>query len=189
MLFRSEPFILVTTNNMSKVTLDQAKALGADFTLAKYEQGYSAQYVVNNILMLRNAIKRKNLTVRAATVSPAAAEHLLLSRIQRELDLIGIKANAKGYRYLVDAIHLVIQDSEVHLSHALAEKYKKSQTSIERAMQNAIKQCWLTNDVDILYNLYPGRVRPEKGYPTMMEFIYNYAGKIKLDVNEEAVNL
>ena len=67
-----DPFILVTTNNMSTVTLDQAKALGADFTLTKYEQGYSAQYVIDNIRMLRNAIKRKNTTVRATTVSPAA---------------------------------------------------------------------------------------------------------------------
>ena len=49
-----DPFILVTTNNMSTVTLDQAKALGADFTLTKYEEGYCAQYVIDNIRMLRN---------------------------------------------------------------------------------------------------------------------------------------
>ena len=55
-------------------------------------------------------------------------------------------------------------------------------------MQNAIKQCWTTSDIDDLYNLYPGRVRPEKGYPTMMEFIYTYAGKIKREINSEAAN-
>ena len=180
-----DPFILVTTNNMSTVTLDQAKALGADFTLTKYEQGYSAQYVIDNIRMLRNAIFRKNTTKRVNTVSPAAVEHLILSRIQREMDIIGIKASAKGYKYLVDSIYLVIQDSEAHISRTLAEKYKKSNTSIERAMQNAIKQCWTTSDIDDLYDLYPGRVRPEKGYPTMMEFIYTYAGKIKLEINVE----
>ena len=184
-----DPFILVTTNNMSTVTLDQAKALGADFTLTKYEQGYSAQYVIDNIRMLRNAIKRKNMTTRVTTISPAAVEHLILSRIQRELDIIGIKANAKGYRYLVDAIYLVFNDSEVQLSHVLADKYKKSNTSIERAMQNAIKQCWLTADIDDLEKLYPGKVRAEKGYPTMMEFIFSYVKKIKTDLNAEAVNV
>lgn len=183
-----DPFILVTTNNMSTITLDQAKALGADFTLTKYSQGYSAQYVIDNIRMLRNAIFRKNTTKRVSTVSPAALEQLTLSRIQRELDIIGIKASAKGYTYLTDAIYLIMHDSEAHLSRALAAKYKKSTTSIERAMQNAIKQCWLTNDIDELYELYPGKVRPEKGYPTMIEFIYTYAKKVKLDINTEDAN-
>lgn len=180
-----DPFILVTTNNMSMVTLDQAKALGADFTLTKYEQGYCAQYVIDNIRMLRNAILRKNKTNRLNTISPASEEHLLKSCIQRHLDIIGIKAKAKGYNYLTDAIYLVITKQEPHISRALAEKYKKSSTSIERAMQNAIKQAWTTNDTEVLYKNYTAVIRPEKGYPTMMEFIYYYATIIKRDMNGE----
>ena len=182
-----EPFILVTTNTMSTVTLDQAKALGADFTLAKYENGYSAQYVVDNIRMLRNAIARKNSTARVSTISAASAEQLLLIHIQRRLDMVGIKAKAKGYNYLRDAIYLVITNRDEHLSRTLAEKYKKSNTSIERAMQNAIKQCWTTNDVEVLYKEYKAPVNPEKGYPTMMEFIYNYANWIKQEMDAEKI--
>lgn len=180
-----DPFILVTTNNMSTVTLDQAKALGADFTLTKYEEGYCAQYVIDNIRMLRNAILRKNATTRLATGSPAMEEQLIKNRIQRELDLVGIKAKAKGYNYLVDAIFLVITEEEKHLSRTLAEKYKKSNTSIERAMQNAIKQTWTTNSIDDLLTYYTARIRADKGYPTMMEFVYYYANKIKRDVDLE----
>ena len=182
-----DPFILVTTNNMSTVTLDQAKALGADFTLTKYEQGYSAQYVIDNIRMLRNAIFRKNTTKRVNTVYPAAVEHIILSRIQREMDIIGIKASAKGYKYLVDSIYLVIQDSEAHISRTLAEKYKKSNTSIERAMQNAIKQCWTTSDIEVLLKNYSAIIRADKGYPTMMEFIYYYANNIKREISTENI--
>lgn len=181
------PFILVTTNNMSTVILEQAKVLGADFTLAKYEQGYSAQYVIDNIRMLKNAVFHKNAIRHVTTTSPAAVEQLILSRIQREMDLIGVKASCKGYKYLVESIYLIIQNSEVHISRTLAEKHKKSSTSIERAMQNAIKQCWTTSAIDDLYNFYPGRVRPEKGYPTLMEFIYTYAGKIKLEINTDTM--
>lgn len=181
------PFILVTTNNMSTVTLDQAKALGADFTLTKYEKGYSAQYVIDNIRILRNAILRKNSATHLASIAPAVEEQLIISRIQRELNLVGIKAKAKGYKYLVDAITLVITDQDTHLSRTLAEKYKKSNTSIERAMQNAIKQAWTTNSIDDLYINYTAKIRPEKGYPTMMEFIYYYANKIKMDMNVEKV--
>ena len=179
------PFILVTTNTMSAVTLEQARAMGADFTLTKYEDGYSAQYVVDNIRMLRNAILRKNKMQHSMQLSPASEEHLIMSRIQRELDLIGIKTKAKGYNYLTEAIKLVIDDRECRVSHILSEKYKKSSTSIERAMQNAIKQAWTTNDVDALYNNYTAKIRDDKGYPTMMEFIYYYANKIKMDTTAE----
>ena len=182
-----EPFILVTTNNMSAVMLEQARAMGADFTLTKYEQGYSAQYVIDNIRMLRNAILRKNNTSHFAVISPAEEEQLIISRIQREMDLIGIKAKAKGYNYLVDSIFLVITEDEKHLSKVLAEKYKKSNTSIERAMQNAIKQAWTTNDIDDLFNFYTARIRSDKGYPTMMEFIYYYANKVKMELKADSL--
>lgn len=180
-----DPFILVTTNNMSTITLDQAKALGADFTLTKYEQGYSAQYVIDNIRMLRNAILRKNKTNRLNSISPASEEHLVKICIQRHLDIIGIKAKAKGYNYLTDAIYLVLTEQEPHISRTLAEKYKKSNTSIERAMQNAIKQTWTSNDIEVLLKNYTAVIRPEKGYPTMMEFIYYYANIIRRELEAE----
>ena len=184
-----DPFILVTTNNMSTITLDQAKALGADFTLTKYSQGYSAQYVVDNIRMLRNAIRRKNTTNRVPTLSPAMDEQLLKICIQRHLDIIGIKAKAKGYNYLTESIYMVITKDDEHLSRALAAKYKKTTASIERAMQNAIKQAWTTNDVQVLFDNYTAPIHPDKGYPTMMEFIYYYANIIKREIEVENMNV
>ena len=180
-----DPFILVTTNNMSRVILEQAKVLGADFTLTKYEQNYCAQYVVDNIRMMRNAILRKNRTNRTHTISPATKERQLRVCIQRHLDIIGIKAKAKGFNYLTDAIYLALTEPEAHISKTLSEKYKKTCTSIERAMQNAIKQAWTTNDIDILLDNYTSPIRADKGYPTMMEFIYNYVVKIKQEFDEE----
>jgi len=184
-----EPFILVTTNNMSTVTLDQAKALGADFTLAKYEQGYSAQYVVDNLNMLRNAIRRKNTAHHLSIISPAVDEKLIRIGIQRTLDILGIKPKAKGYTYLTDAIYMVMNKQNDHISHQLAKKYGKSSTSIERAMQNAIKQAWLTNDIEVLLDHYGAPIRADKGYPTMMEFICYLAKTINMEVDMEKVNI
>ena len=184
-----DPFILITTNNMSRIILDQAKALGADFTLTKYEEGYCAQYVIDNIRMLRNAILRKNMTTQLRTGSPAAEEQLLRNRICREMDLVGIKPKAKGYNYLVDAILLVIGGNEGNVSRILADKYDKSTTSIERAMQNAIKQAWTTSCIEDLLQHYTARIRPEKGYPTMMEFIYHYEKKLKLEIDTEKIEI
>ena len=174
------PFILVTTHNMSDVTLAQVRELGADFTLAKYEKGYCAQYVVDNIQLLRPAIIRKNATSpNERTLSPAETEQKLIIRIQRELDLIGINPKAVGYKYLVDTILLLIQGEEGNISRILAPKYGKTEKSIERAMQNAIKQAWVTSDIDDLLQHYTAKIRIDRGSPTLMEFVYYYATKIK----------
>lgn len=181
-----QPYILVTTNNMSTVTLDQAKELGADFTLTKYEMSYSAQYVVDTIRMSRNAIIRKNNALSPMpNTSPARDEQLISIRIQREMDLIGIKAKAKGYNYLIDSILLLIQGFNGNLARELAPKYHKSEDSIERAMQNAIIQAWTTSCPDDLLQHYTARIRSDKGHPTMMEFIYYYSTKVKNDMDLE----
>lgn len=180
------PFILVTTNNMSDVTLEQARELGADFTLTKYETGYSAQYVIDNIQLLRPAILKKNTAIAPLPdMSPDQKEKLLIKRIQREMDLIGINPKAVGYKYLVDAILLTIQGTDANVARVLAPKYKKSDKSIERAMQNAIKQAWQTNDIDDLLTYYTAKIRADKGCPTLMEFVWYYATKIKGDFEME----
>jgi len=180
------PYILVTTHNMSEVTLEQARQLGADFTLTKYEEGYSAQYVIDNIQLLKSAILKKNTTISPLPdLSPAQKEQLLIKRIQRELDLVGINPKAVGYKYLADSILLMIQGSDMNLARALAPKYEKSEKSIERAMQNAIKQAWVTNDVDDLLKYYTAKIRIDRGSPTLMEFVCYYTEKIKSDIETE----
>ena len=50
-------------------------------------------------------------------------------------------------------------------------------------MQNAIKQAWTTNDVEDLLQFYTARIRPDRGAPTLMEFVCYYANKIKNDID------
>lgn len=64
----------------------------------------------------------------------------------------------------------------------LGEKYKKSDASIERAMQNAINRAWRTSDIDDLLTYYTARIQSQKGVPTIMEFIFYYANKIHIQL-------
>ena len=174
------PYILVTTHNMSDVTLEQARKLGADFTLTKYEANYSAQYVVDNINLMRYAIRQKNISKGLEIpISPAETDRKIMTRIQRELDLVGINPSAVGYKYLVDAIFLTYKGESRNIAKVLAPKYRKTDKSIERAMQNAIKHAWTTNDVEELLKHYTARVNIDRGCPTLMEFIFHYAMKIE----------
>lgn len=44
--FRHRPCIVVTTNNTSQIILSTARKYGADIILTKYQEGYSAEYVI-----------------------------------------------------------------------------------------------------------------------------------------------
>lgn len=180
------PFIIVVTQNMSEFTLSQARELGADFIITKYDPCYSPEYVASTIRLLQGAILRKNTSVaQHKNPSPAQLENLMEMRIQREMELIGINPKNKGFNYLVDAISFYIKDPNVNLTRSLVTKYKKTDKSIERAMQNAIKRAWDTNDIDDLLRYYTARIRADKGFPTLMEFICYYSNRIKNDVEAE----
>lgn len=74
---------------------------------------------------------------------------------------------------------MTIKEKSPNICRALAEKYKKNDFSIERAMQNAINKAWRTSDIDDLLTNYTAHINTEKGVPTLTEFIYYYANKVK----------
>lgn len=176
-----KPFILITTNNTSPVTFSSARQLGADFILAKHESGYSPQYVIDFIHIVKDAVLSRATTPRQLQpkLSLNKVEQNLNQRIQRELHLIGISPKAVGFRYLTDAIRLTMQKGTANIYCILSEKYNKSKESIERAMQNAINRTWQTSNTEELSKYYTARIRSDRGVPTLMEFIHYYA--IKLD--------
>lgn len=179
------PYILITTNNSSSVTLEYARRLGADFILAKYESGYSAQYVVDFLKMMQDIIISKGSSKtldNPYSNSPEYQERKLRQRIQRELDFVGIRPSAIGYRYLTDAIALIYHNPESNISATLANIHKKNDFSIERAMQNAINHAWQHTDIEALLKHYTARIRHDKSAPTNMEFIYYYANKLQNEV-------
>ncbi|MCM1497995.1 MAG: response regulator [Clostridium sp.] len=177
-----KPYILVTTNNPSTVTHDCARKLGADFILSKRQTDYSEKKVIELLSLMKDTIK-KSLYNRSPehgySESTVQKKKRLTQLINIELDLIGISPKAVGYKYLTDAILLVLNDQQHNLCTTIGEKYAKTNTSVERAMQNAINSAWRSNDVDELLKHYTARIHSEKGVPTLTELIYYYANKIK----------
>lgn len=181
MNFQNRPYILITTNNTSAVTYACARDLGADFILYKHQPDYSAEKVISFLKMMKNTILGKAIEKEKASVaeSPAQKTKRIERMIALELDRVGISPKAVGYNYLLEAIELVIDGEANNLCKVIGTKYHKTESSVERAMQNAINRAWKTSDIDDLLKYYTAPVRPDKGVPTMMEFIYHYARKIK----------
>lgn len=178
------PYVVITTNNSSVVTHEAARNLGADFIFTKHQTDYSAKNVIEFLCMIKSVIQSRSNHVSVESM-PAETPHMrekrLIRRIHAELDAVGISPKAIGRQYLTDAILLVIDKPERNLPAAIGKKYGKSDSSVERAMQNAISRAWRTADIDTLYRNYTAKIHPDKGVPTITEFICYYADKLRND--------
>ncbi len=176
------PYILITTNNTSTITYEYARQSGADFIMAKHQTDYSPKNAVNFLRIMKEAILSKKVSQSPehnTLESPAQRNKRIIRKINIELDLIGVSPKAVGYKYLAEAIRLIIDKPSNNLCVVIGEKYGKTDSSVERAMQNAINKAWRTSDINDLTEHYKAKVNSDKGVPTLTEFIYYYANKIK----------
>ena len=182
------PYILVTTNSVSGTTHDQTRRLGADFVMVKNQEGYSARAVIEFLRTLKDAIhdaqkkRRAGAELEAAPEAPAEQKRRAAVRAAAEIDRIGVSPKAIGRIYLIDAVLRVAGGQLRNVIPDIARAYGKSDASVERAMQNAINRAWNTADIEDLQRLYTARIRSDKGVPTLTEFIYFYANKVKTEL-------
>ena len=176
------PYILVTTHNISRITHDRVRDLGADFVIVKSQDDYSAEIVVEFLRSHKELIHDLRKKVQGKTndveISPFDKRKRLEVRVITEVDKIGISPRVLGRAYLIEAIVHLICGQPDYIAD-IAEKHRKTNASVERAMQNAINRAWSTMPPDDLMQNYTSRVRSDKGVPTVMEFIYHYANKLK----------
>lgn len=176
------PYILVTTNISSPITQNFTKDLGADFIFYKHQKDYREKTAVDFLRMMRPLILGKqqhdNLS-GTFSETPAQKNQRLKRLISTELDYIGINPKCVGYQYLIDSILLIINENHSNIPALVAQKHKKTTASVERGMQNAISRAWRNTDIDELLLHYTAKINPDRGIPTLTEFIYYYANKIK----------
>lgn len=176
------PYILITTNNSSAVTYESARQLGADYIMSKHQEGYSEKSVIDFLRMLTPVIKSRKQIHKydsEENESPVYYQKRTTRRIIAELNLIGVNQKSVGYKYLTDAIMITIKEPTQNLCSVIAKKYGKTECSVERAMQNAINRTWATSSIDDLLANYTAKISSSKGVPTLTEFIFYYANKIK----------
>ncbi len=176
------PFILVSTNNSSQTIYNRVHSLGADFIIHKHQEDYSEKMIVDFLYSMKHDLLKTtnfNKNIESSFSKTDHSEQQLRIYLSNELNLLGMSPKSKGYLYLIEAILLYTKDSSSKWCHIIGVTFKKSETSIERAMQNAIKRTWTIGDTEDLYRYYNGAIRSDRGYPTLMEFISYYSNKIR----------
>lgn len=176
------PYIVVTTNNISNVTYEIARKLGADYIFYKHETDYSIEKIME-LLKLAVTIQKDcpviELDIAENEIPIEEKENILKREIIKELNILGMSPKYLGYEYLTEAILCTMNNCSNNYYNYLSKKYKKSKSSIERAMQGAISRTWNSVDINDLLINYTARIDSKKGCPTIMEFVYYFANKIK----------
>lgn len=99
---------------------------------------------------------------------------------------IGIPAHIKGYQYLREAVHMVIDNHDVinritkELYPGIARKFSTSASKVERAMRHAIEVAWTRGRLDTVNQMYGYKVFAKDDKPTNGEFISCVAEKIQV---------
>lgn len=181
------PFILVNTNNISKITHQIARELGADFIYTKTKPGYTCAEPVNFLKSVRHTIiSQRTVHDEGATAPTGNTPDLFDKRVRRlinnELNAIGVNPKSIGFTYLTEAIEMVIRHRTQHICNEIGKKYKKAESSVERAMQNAINRAWNHSDPNDLFTHYTAAIHSDKGVPTITEFIFYYGRKIEAEL-------
>ena len=175
-----KPYIVITTNNLSTVTYEQARKLGTDYIFSKYSTNYSHKTPIDFLNILKNTILKSQASFETNEENMLDIyKEELKAKISLELDYVGISHKVLGYKYLFDAILMQLTEENIdNYVTCLSEKYQKSSSSIIRAMQTAIERAWKVSCIENLFEHYTARINPLTGVPTVTEFISYYTDKL-----------
>lgn len=177
------PKIIVTTNICSDSVYSYLHKSGVDFVFYKKQVNYSQENVINTLLLIR---EYKGNKFEKEELENEESKNNIEEKIKKELDLIGISTHLQGRKYLFDSIYYVIENydknDKITIVQYLVGKYKKSSSTISRAMQNAILHAWRISSLEDLSTYYTAKINYETGVPTPTEFIYYYADKIRKSI-------
>lgn len=93
------------------------------------------------------------------------------------LRTIGVPAHIKGYRFLRDAIVMVIEQPDLInavtkvLYPDIAGAHDTTASRVERAIRHAIEVAWDRGDIEVLNYYFGSTVHSLRGKPTNSEFI------------------
>ncbi len=172
-----KPYIIVNTNNASKITLNTAKRMGADYAFAKWQKGYSPRMVINQLLLVMPAILGCE-EEPPPPLTESQLENKMRDFVQDEFNKLGVSTKNIGYGYLVDAVILAAKGENQSWGKIISEKIGKNENSVTHAMQYTINNTWSNADINALQKYYTAPLRKDKYVPTTNEFIFFYKQKL-----------
>lgn len=190
---KSPKIIVLSAVGQDKFT-QRAINLGAEYYVVK---PFDLDIFGNRIRQLFS-LDSTEMTTRSSTAMKNGHGKSLTDSNNLEVEItnimhqIGVPAHIKGYKFLREAIQMVVKDVELlsavtkELYPNIAIKYNTTASRVERAIRHGIEVASSRGEVDIIYNLFGYRISDGKSKPTNSEFIAMISDKLRLQI--KAVN-
>jgi two-component system response regulator (stage 0 sporulation protein A) len=181
--------IVLSAVGNDKIT-QRAISLGAEYYVVKpFDMDIFSKRVRQMFSFSTSMDGRSDVIKTVSDTENIAAGNNQVDLEQQITDMIhkiGIPAHIKGYKFIREAIDLVIKDMEIlsavtkELYPAIAQKYNTTPSRVERAMRHAIEVAWSRGQMDTINQVFGYTIRNDKDKPTNSEFIALIADKLRL---------
>lgn len=180
--------IIFHTSVSSKRISSMAFSLGADYYIIK---PCSCDILAKRIIQMAGNMEESEDVgeIINPMVSTTNSIENDVTEIIRE---IGIPAHIKGYQYIREGIIMSINDMNMLnyitklLYPSIAQKYKTTSSSVERAIRHAIEVAWGRGKIEVIEEMFGYTVSAGKGKPTNSEFIALIADKLRIQYKMHA---
>lgn len=178
---RKPKIIMLTAIGQERIA-QKVLDMGADYYVLK---PFSLDVLGNRIRQLAGTIRPVGPT--PPPVTPVVRNRSIDAEVTNIIHEIGIPAHIKGYRYLREAILMVVTRVELlggvtkELYPTIARNHQTTPSRVERAIRHAIEVAWNRGNVEIINSLFGHTVNRERGKPTNSEFIAMVADKLRLE--------
>lgn len=185
------------TDITSQMIIDLAYTVGADYYFMNNQEPKFIAKILERILerYYKEKQQRKQREGMTEEQKQFMFESALENDVTKLIREIGIPAHIKGYQYIREGIIMSVKDPEMlnyitkFLYPTIAQKYKTTTSSVERAIRHAIEVAWDRGKLDSMEELFGYNVNSGKGKPTNSEFIALLADKFRLEYRMKGYEL
>lgn len=173
------PKVLMLTAFGQETLVQVAADLGADYFIMKPFDMPTLLQRIRQVCDPQRSQRQFHDEQRRRHIEREVAECLLV---------LGVPAHFKGYRYLKDAITMVVMEPELltavtkELYPAVAELSNTTAHQVERAIRHAIESTWVRGNLAFIDELFAYTVDAEKGKPTNSSFIARLADHVRMEL-------
>ena len=117
------PFVLILADSVDSLTNKVAREYGADYIMTKDSGSFSAQGVIDFLRITKPIVltRKPRDGYSGDMTADELQEKRLHRRISNELDKIGISSKSVGYRYLIEAIKIIMKQPVQHVCNIIGK--------------------------------------------------------------------
>lgn len=178
------PFVYFMSTYRDEFYVNRAINLGAKYYFVKPINPDSFYRVLKqDFVILEGKMLEERFIKNSTNVGAKAIEE----KLSKVFLMLGIPAHIKGYKYLRDAVKLVLEDGNIinsitkKLYPAIAVLHDTSSSKVERAIRHAIEVAWNRGKLENLNKIFGLKFYTDHEKPTNGEFIALVADKILLE--------